>query len=457
MSDDLPSAWRLQAALLRSGLTARTVRTADIGELQDAPADVVVFDRGVPGTAAMAVLGRIRPPEGATVAPALFIVDDASGTPSVPGERWLVAPVADETLRRAVEELIRETPRPEPRVIPPLEEVDLTGVPEPPPIPTVRRRRGGLLGGAGPILALIALVGLLGLYGASVAGRVPRSDLATPSPSPAAGPSTPAPSLTAAPSAPAAASTAVAAARTAPPSGATPAVAARTTPATGVPPRPTVAATVAPPPTAGPSPPNALPAATAPSAAGSVPPATASAVSTVPPVAGAALPRPNRQAPNPGTGLEGRVTDTATGAAVPGAVVSYRGPANGETVAGGDGRYRVADLPAGAYTVAASAPGYAASNNRAGVVEGVVTTDNLALQASGAASVAPFESVVNRLTGQPAAVYGYRVNAGDTLRDVAERAGTNLAEILAVNRLDDPDHLEPGQVIYLPASTFGHK
>jgi LysM repeat protein len=151
------------------------------------------------------------------------------------------------------------------------------------------------------------------------------------------------------------------------------------------------------------------------------------------------------------------VTDSTSGAAVPGASVVYRGPATGETAAGGDGRYRIPGLPAGAYTVVASAPGYAPSTNRAGVVEGVVTTDNLALQPGAAEGVAPFESVVHRTSGQPVAVYGYRVNPGDTLRDIAERAGTSLDEVLAVNTLDDPDHLEPGQVINLPASTFGHK
>jgi nucleoid-associated protein YgaU len=151
------------------------------------------------------------------------------------------------------------------------------------------------------------------------------------------------------------------------------------------------------------------------------------------------------------------VTDLATGAALPGAVVSYRGPVAGQTSSGGDGRFRIVGLPPGAYQVAASAPGYVDATNRAGVVEGVVTTDNLALQPGGSAAVSPFESQIDRRTGQPVAVYGYRVRPGDTLRDVAERAGTNLVELLAVNRLDDPDHLEPGQVIYLPASTFGHK
>jgi LysM repeat protein len=439
VSDDLPSAWRLQSVLLGSGLLPRTVQTADLAALRDVPADIVVFDRGVSGAAAIGVLDRVRPPGGASAPPALFLVDAASAAASVPGERRLVAPVADETLRSAVEELMRATPRPEPRVMPPIEEIDLAGALDQTPLVVLpRRRRPGLIGLIGPVLALAGLIGLVGAYSALLAGQDRPADPATPAPAASA----PASFERNAPAA-----TSPAATPTVPPAAvpAPPTVAPGPHPAT---PRP--GGTRHP---AGTGPGERVPG-TGPT--GAVGPAATVAQPTVTP-ARPPSPSPSPQLPAPDTGLEGRVIDMATGAALSGAVVSYHGPASGETTTAGDGRYRIIALPSGAYVIAASAPGYAASTNRAGVVEGVVTTDNLALQPSGPAPVAPFESVLNRQTGQPVAVYGYRVHPGDTLRDIAERAGTTVAEILAVNRLDDPDHLEPGQVIYLPASTFGHK
>ena len=69
----------------------------------------------------------------------------------------------------------------------------------------------------------------------------------------------------------------------------------------------------------------------------------------------------------------------------------------------------------------------------------------------------PFLTVTNRRSVQPVAAYGYPVRPGDTLRAIAERAGTSVDEILALNRIDDAELLEPGQVLYLPASTFGQK
>jgi LysM repeat protein len=131
------------------------------------------------------------------------------------------------------------------------------------------------------------------------------------------------------------------------------------------------------------------------------------------------------------SGLEGRVTDASTGHGLPGAVVAYHGPVEG--------------------------PGYAQARNRAGVVADTLTTDNLALAPMAGASVVPFQTVTDQRSGQAVAAYGYPVRPGDTLRAIAERAGTTVDEILALNRIDDADRLEPGRLLYLPASTFGQK
>jgi hypothetical protein len=423
-----------------------------------------VFDRGVSGATAIDVLARVRPPQGADVAPALFLSGGGGVALSAPGERRLDPGASDATIARAVDELIASTPRPEPRVMPPIEEIDVAEiVGTRPGVTPVRRRRSGP-GVLGPLAALALLLAAIAAYSAIVAGRTPSVAIVEPLPTAEASelPATLAPTpadlaaqsvlATATTTSPAAEPTArpIGGPVLPAPSDADPPAAAagagRRGTATGLTEaadtttttdRTTLGSNPDPVPSADPAP--------SPDPLVPAPPPLALA----PPSLAPASP--------PLTGLEGRITDASTGHALPGAVVAYRGPAAGQTTSGGDGRYRVTELPAGAYEVVAVAPGYAQSRNRAGVVAETLTTDNLALAPMDGASVAPFLTVADRRSGQPVAAYGYPVRPGDTLRAIAERAGTTLDEILALNRIDDADRLEPGQVLYLPASTFGQK
>jgi hypothetical protein len=410
-----------------------------------------VFDRGVSGATAMDVLGRVRPPQGADVAPALFLSGGGGVALSTPGERRLDPGASDASIAQAVDDLIAATPRPEPRVMPPIEEIDVAEiVGAGSSLSHVRRRRSGR-GMLGPLAALALLLAAIAAYSAVVAGRAPAVAIVEPLPT-VESPATVEPPAAIAPTpVDLAAQSVVATATTTSPA------AEPTAGPMGGPVLPSPSAADPPPAVAGAGRRGdgngVTEAADATTAdvrttlgSGPTPPAA-------PPSASASAP----PAHAPLTGLEGRVTDASTGHALPGAVVAYRGPASGQTTSGGDGRYRITDLPAGAYEVVAVAPGYAQSRNRAGVVEETLTTDNLALAPMAGASVAPFLAVTDQRSGQPVAAYGYPVRPGDTLRAIAERAGTTLDEILALNRIDDADRLEPGQVLYLPASTFGQK
>jgi LysM repeat protein len=419
VSDDLPSAWRLQSLLLGAGLVPRAVQLADLDTVGDQPADLVVFDDGVPGAVAIEVLGRVRPPQGAAVAPSLFLTRGGGVATSTPGERRLDVGASDQEIATAVDELIASTPRPEPRVMPPIEEIDVGEVVGSRPGLITYRRRRGRIGVLGPLAGLALLLGAVAGYSAMVASRVPVAD-ATP--------------------------TAVASAEL-------PGELA----AQQVEPTPVVEATATVRPIGGPVVEDSGAARPRPPALATHPPALLAPPGLRPGPAGAPPLDPTAAQPTAESGLEGRVTDASTGHGLPGAVVAYRGPVSGQTTTGGDGRYRVPNLPPGAYDVVAVAPGYAQSRNRAGVVAETSTTDNLALTPMAGASVVPFLTVTDQRSGHPVAAYGYPVRTGDTLRSIAERAGTTTDEILALNRIDDADRLEPGQVIYLPASTFGQK
>ncbi len=83
----------------------------------------------------------------------------------------------------------------------------------------------------------------------------------------------------------------------------------------------------------------------------------------------------------PTGGLEGTVSDASTGEPVPGAQVTIAGQVGVFTVTTGpDGKYDVADLPAGAYLVNVQATGYYVSAVQVGVVADVVSNGNVALE-----------------------------------------------------------------------------
>jgi alpha-L-arabinofuranosidase len=79
--------------------------------------------------------------------------------------------------------------------------------------------------------------------------------------------------------------------------------------------------------------------------------------------------------PPPGT-ISGAVTDSMTGSGIPGATVSDTA---GSSTADGDGGYTLSDVPSGAYTVTASAPGYASLSVQASVAADTTTSLNFNL------------------------------------------------------------------------------
>ena len=83
----------------------------------------------------------------------------------------------------------------------------------------------------------------------------------------------------------------------------------------------------------------------------------------------------------PTGGLEGTISDASTGEPVDGAQVTIAGQVGVFTVTTGpDGKYDVADLPAGAYLVNVQATGYYVNAVQVGVVADVVSSGNLALE-----------------------------------------------------------------------------
>jgi len=69
-------------------------------------------------------------------------------------------------------------------------------------------------------------------------------------------------------------------------------------------------------------------------------------------------------------------------------------------------------------------------------------------------SVAPTSTATVSPSATPAAS-SYVVVAGDTLLAIAERHGTTVEALLALNQLTDPDSLAIGEVLYLPALGTG--
>ncbi len=83
----------------------------------------------------------------------------------------------------------------------------------------------------------------------------------------------------------------------------------------------------------------------------------------------------------PSGGLQGIISDASTGEAVAGAQVTIAGQIGVLTVTTGpDGKYDVADLPAGAYLVSVQATGYYVNAAQVGVVAGVTSSGNVALE-----------------------------------------------------------------------------
>ncbi|HET8654196.1 MAG TPA: SusC/RagA family TonB-linked outer membrane protein [Longimicrobiaceae bacterium] len=79
--------------------------------------------------------------------------------------------------------------------------------------------------------------------------------------------------------------------------------------------------------------------------------------------------------------ISGRVTDAASGQALPGATVTIQGTTQGAVTAQ-DGRYTIRNVPTGSRTVLASTLGYATLTETVNVTAGSATTVDFALQAS---------------------------------------------------------------------------
>jgi hypothetical protein len=106
-------------------------------------------------------------------------------------------------------------------------------------------------------------------------------------------------------------------------------------------------------------------------------------------VGGCGVSTPPVPTPVPTGGLEGLVSDGSTGAPVADAQVTVAGQAGVFTLATGpDGKYKVADLLAGAYLVSGQATGYSVNVAQVGVVANVVSSGNLALEPAAAAVAA---------------------------------------------------------------------
>ena len=87
---------------------------------------------------------------------------------------------------------------------------------------------------------------------------------------------------------------------------------------------------------------------------------------------------PSEGGPTTGT-ISGAVTDAGTGTAVGGATVSYSG---GSAVTDASGRYTLAEVAPGTYSVTAGAAGYTGQSASVAVTAGATATQNFALSAT---------------------------------------------------------------------------
>lgn len=58
--------------------------------------------------------------------------------------------------------------------------------------------------------------------------------------------------------------------------------------------------------------------------------------------------------------------------------------------------------------------------------------------------------VTTSTTSTPPVPRTYQVRSGDSLFSIAELFGVNIADLAALNGIDDPDRIEAGQILQLP-------
>lgn len=94
-------------------------------------------------------------------------------------------------------------------------------------------------------------------------------------------------------------------------------------------------------------------------------------------------------------------------------------------------------------------------NLRWRVLIGALVSLNLAACTSSESSV-PLTPTIHFVTDEesfcppPPGWFTYRVQAGDTLREIAERANSSISELSAANCLNNPRIIPAGTVLYVP-------
>jgi TonB-linked SusC/RagA family outer membrane protein len=151
-----------------------------------------------------------------------------------------------------------------------------------------------------------------------------------------------------------------------------------------------------------------------------------------------------RQQPTQGGTLTGRVTDARTTQGVPSATIEIDGTRLG-AITDEDGRYRIANVPAGSRTVVARRLGFAAMRRTLTITAGQETTADFALEAS---VVALDQIVVTGTAGaEQRRSIGQAVATIDASQELSKSAAPDIGTLLNARA--------PGVVINQPSGRLG--